>query len=296
MKIHLILASFHFLLFLNMRIHLLLLFFFLSLSFYRCTTPVQNENGKIVEAASNVEKDTFHLLCQYWQLADAEQPTSKDISFTNDDGILFKSGIVFMTDSVVLENPAGEMSYGKFNVNGNTINVDFDNGTKAIYKIARLHKDELWLKRTENKHTSQLTFKATDTYWKDANKNPFSKQNYQWVQKSKKSENEEAIKKRVKDNVQFYAYYFNGFITGGATKINFDALPCCFNWYAGGIFIQNENKLDKKWINCFYSEEQAFKARQILEDALNKKYNWDTTQTNWVKQTAPVLQQISDGL
>ena len=279
-----------------MRIHFLLLFFLISLSFYRCTSPVQNGNEKIVETASNAEKDTFHLLCQYWQLVDAEKPASGDISFTNDDGILFQSGIVFMTDSVMLENPAGEQSYGKFKVNGNTVRVDFDNGRKAIYQIGKLHKDELWLRRTENKHTSRLTFKATDTYWGDANKNPFSKQNYQWSVKPKKPESHSAIKKRLKENVQFYALYFNGFISGGATKINFDALPCCFNWYQGGIFIQNENTLDKKWINCFYSQEQAFKARQILEDALHKKYNWDTTQTNWVKQTAPVLQQISDGL
>lgn len=279
-----------------MRIHFLLLFFFISLSFYRCTSPVQNGNGKIVEAASNVEKDTFHLLCQYWQLADAELPTSKDISFTNDDGILFQSGIIFMTDSLMLENPKGEMSYGKFKVNGNTINVDFDDGRKAIYKIGRLHKDELWLRRTENKHVSQLTFKASNTYWADANKNPFAKQNYQWVQRPNKPESAEGIKKRAKESVQFYAYYFDGFADGGATKINFDAIPSCFNWYAGGITIQSENKLDKKWINCFYSKEQAFQARQILQDAIMKKYYWDTTQSNWVKQTALVLKQIHGGL
>jgi hypothetical protein len=33
-----------------------------------------------------------------------------------------------------------------------------------------------------------------------------------------------------------------------------------------------------------------------LEDAILKKYDWDTTETDWVKQTIPVLQQIHDGL
>ena len=52
--------------------------------------------------------------------------------------------------------------------------------------------------------------------------------------------------------------------------------------------------LDKKWINCFYSEEQALEARQMMEDVLSKKYDWDTTQTNWIKQTVTVLKQIHD--
>jgi hypothetical protein len=285
-----------FLLFLMMRTYYGLIFFLISVSFYQCTAPVNRGGEKLVDTEPRVAKDTFHLLCQYWQLTDAEKPTSADVSFTNDKGILFQSGIVFMTDSVLLENPTGEMKYGKFTLNGNIITSVFDNGSKAIYQIGRLNDNELWLKRTMNKHTTQLVFKATHTYWKDAGKNPFAKQNYQWSIKPLKPENDTALRKRVKENVQFYAYYFNGFIAGHATTINFEAIPCCLKWYSGGIFIQNEDKLDKKWSNCFYSEEQAFQARQILEDALHKKYDWDTTQTNWVKQIAPVLQQISDGL
>ncbi len=279
-----------------MRNFYLLLFFSAALLLYGCTAPVQNSNEKIIETSQKVEKDSLQMLSQCWELTDAEHPTSKDISFNDNNGVQFQSGIVFMTDSVVLENPKGEMSYGKFKLDGNTVNVVFDNGRKAIYKIGKLDSNALWLKRIENKITSQLTFKGTGTYWSDANKNPFSKQNYKWVQKPKKPEDDAALKKRLKENVQFYSYYFTGFVNGGAKSIDFTALPCCLNWYQGGITIQNENKLDKKWASCFFSKEQAFKARQMLEDALAKKYNWDTTQTNWVKQTALVLQQISDGL
>lgn len=279
-----------------MRKLFLSLFILVSLFLCNCTNPGQNENEKVVESTKDIQKDTFHLLCQYWQLEDAEHPTSKDVSFTNDEGILLKSGIVFMTDSVMLENPAGEMSYGKFSISGNTISVHFDDDRKAIYKIGKLYNNELWLKRIENKLTSQLTYKGLNTYWPDATRNPFSKQNYQWAQKPKKPESEDAIKNRVKENVQFYAYYFNGFVNGGAKEIDFTGLPSCLNWYAGGITIQNESSLDKKWASCFYSKEQAFKGRQILEDAIIKKYDWDTTQTNWLKQTASVLQQIHDGM
>ncbi|MGN6530609.1 MAG: hypothetical protein ACTHK0_02495 [Ginsengibacter sp.] len=250
----------------------------------------------MVHTIPTLQRDSFQLLCQYWKLSDAEHPTSKDISFTNDHGILFESGIVFLTDSSLLENPAGEMSYGKFRLNGNKIEANFDNGKKAVYTMNRLHKDELLLDRLENKHTSELTYKSTDTWWPDANKNPFAKQNYQWSIKPKKAESDQEIKKRLKEFVQFYKYYFDGLVKGGATNIDFTGLPGCLNWYQGGITIQSENKLDKKWINCFYSTEQAYKGRQMLEDVLVKKYDWDTKETNWLKQTASVLQQIYDGM
>lgn len=279
-----------------MRKSTLLIIISIAIFFSNCVTPSSDKNEKIVETPTVVKRDSFQLLCQYWRLSDAEHPTSKDISFTNDQGILIESGIVFMTDSSFLENPAGEMSYGKFRLNGNKIEAKFDNGRKAVYTINRLHKDQLLLNRLENKHTSELTYKSTDTRWPDANKNPFAKQNYQWSIKPKNAESDEQIKNRLKQFVEFYKYYFDGLVNGGATNIDFTGLPCCLNWYQGGITIQSENKLDKKWIDCFYSTEQAHKGRQMLEDALVKKYDWDTKETNWLKQTASVLQQIHDGM
>lgn len=279
-----------------MRQLFIFLILIIFISFSNCTVPSEKGNDKMTETAKKPERDSADLLFQYWQLVDAENPTSKDVAFTDDKGIQFHSGIIFMNDSTVLENPAGEMSYGKFSLHGNSIRVYFDNGRKAIYKIDGLNKTELTLARTENNKTSQLTYKATDTHWKNPEKNPFAKANYQWSQKPDKPENDEAIKKRLKDYVLFYAYYFHGFADGGASKINFEGLPNALKFYTGGIFVQKESALDKKWINSFYSTEDAFKARQILQESLTKKYQWDSTQSNWVKQTAPVLQQISEGL
>lgn len=267
---------------------------FASIFFYACVMPSQNKNEKIVDSTSEIKRDSFHLLCQYWQLKDADHPTSKDISFKTDAGIPMESGIVFFTDSTVLENPAGEMTYGKFKLKGNTIDVNYEDGRKTIYTITRLHKDELLLKRVQNKHTSELTYKPTYTSWPDATKNPFAKQNYSWSIKPKNPETDAEIKKRVKESVLFYKYYFDGYVNGGADNIVFAGLPDCLNWYQGGITIQSESKLDKKWANCFYSTDQAYKGRQMLQDVLTQKYDWDTKETNWFKQTASVLQQIYD--
>ncbi|MGN6193372.1 MAG: hypothetical protein ACTHOB_00425 [Ginsengibacter sp.] len=269
-------------------------FFFISIIFANCVMPSEKRNEKIIDSTSFQQNDTFHLLCKYWKLTDADHPTEKDVSFTNDNGVELQSGIVFITDSTVLENPTGEMTYGKFSLKGNVIHVNFDDGRKAVYTIQRLHKNELLLKRTENKHTSELTYEGTQAAWPDAKKNPFSKENYKWTIKPKKPETDAEIKERVKESVQFYLYYFNGFINGNADQIDFKGLPNCLNWYQGGITIQNEENLNKKWISCFYSKDQALEGRQILQDAILKKYNWNEKETNWLKQTTSVLQQIHD--
>jgi len=273
----------------------ILFFLIVAALFSNCGESSQDKNEKLIDTASEMS-DTFHLLTQYWELTDADNPTSKDISFTADDGAEYVSGIVFMTDSSVLENPVGEMTYGKYDVKGNIISANFDDKRKATYLIDQINKEQLVLSRTEKKHTSKLTYKATSTQWPNSDKNPFSRQNYQWSKKPDKPESDAQIKSRVKGYVQFCVYYFQGFLNGNAAQIDFNALPSCLNWYQGGISIENEDKLNPKWVHCFYSKEQAYKGRQMLEDAIVKKYNWDEKETNWMKQIVPVLQQIHDNL
>ncbi|MEO6949951.1 MAG: lipocalin family protein [Ginsengibacter sp.] len=259
---------------------------------YSCTSMVEPENQKIITEDVRV-KDTFNLLCQYWELDDADNPGKKDIAY-KENGISYSSGINFSVDSTLLENPKGAMTYGNYSLDHNTINAKYDDGRKVTYKILKLNDSALVLRRKGKEKDAQLYYQATNTYWPNPKENAFSKNNYSWVKKPNKEESPEEIKNRAKQCIQFYAYYFKGFANGKAKKITFKNVPSCFEWYEGGIFMQTENKLDKKWIDCFYSSDQAFQARQLLEDVLMKKYDWDTTQTSWVKQTSLMLQQIHD--
>jgi len=274
------------------RIFLLLI---LSIFLVQCKSPEPKAKNNSATVIERNDKDTFQVLCQFWQLLDAENPTFRDISYSN-GGITLESGIVFMTDSTVLENPAGDRNYGKFTMENKRMKVNYGKGRTVVYDIEKISPDSLVLKRNENNRSSDLSYKGTHTFWKNAKKNPFAPENYSWAEKPKKPEDLQQIKDRAKECVQFYSYYFQGFVDGGAQKINFEGLPCCFNWYQGGIFIQSEKTLDKKWKSCFYSEEQALTARQMLQDALSKKYDWDSTEANWLQQTADVLQQIHDGM
>ena len=252
-------------------------------------------NEKLVDQPLPQRKDAFQNLCQYWEVTDAERPTYRDLN-EHSDSIYNIPGIVFMTDSTFLENPKAEMRYGTFTLKGKEINARFDDGGKAVYTIQEKQANTMTLKRSENKQSTILYAKGSEVFWPDATKNPFNKINSEWRIKPTKPESEDELKERLKGCVQFYQYFFKGYVESKSTEIDFSGLPSCFKWYQGGIFVLSEKKLDKKWVNCFYSKGQALQARQTMEDALSKKYDWDTTEKNWIKQLIPVLKQIHDRL
>ncbi len=253
------------------------------------------KNEKLVDQPLPERKDAFHQLCQYWEVADAERPTYRDLN-EHKDAVYNIPGIVFMTDSTFLENPRAAMRYGKFALKGKEINAQFDDGKNSVYTIQEKQGNTMTLKRSEKDQSTILYLKGSEVFWPDANTNPYNKINSEWRTKPNKRESEVELKERLKGCIQFYQYFFTGYVESKSTEIDFSGLPSCFKWYQGGIFVQNKKKLDKKWIDCFYSEDQALQARQIIEDALSKKYDWDTTERNWIKQLVPVLKQVHDKL
>ncbi len=259
-----------------------------------CNTPEKKKTIS-VNQPETVKKDTLQQLYSYWNLDDVEHPQTGDVAFKDNSGE-YHPGITFVANSEIVENPKGEIKYGRFTLKKNLVQVNYDNGEKGTFEILRIDSSKLILKRNIRNEISTLTYLPTESFWPDAKTHPFSKLNYEWTHKPSKPENENQINSRMKECIRFYYYYFRGFINDDAKKIDFNYLPSCFNWYTGGIFLQSATKLDPKWINCFYSFEQALHARNIVEKALSKKYVWDTAQTNWLKQTEPVLMQIHDSL
>ena len=277
-----------------MRNKVLILLLFIAILPVDCTMPGEHKDEKIGEAKIAARKDPFHELCQYWEVTDAENPTFRDIYEQNTEGIENYPGIIFMTDSTFLENPRAIMRYGKFVLKGKVISAQFDDGKKAVFTIQDLQNSNMVVRRVEKDHTTTLYLKGARVFWPDATANPFNKINSSWRIRPGKAESPEALHERLKGCVQFYEYFFRGIAESKTDEVDFRGLPSCFKWYQGGIYVHGPKNMDKKWINCFYSEEQALEARQMMEDVLLKKYDWDTTQTNWIKQTSMVLKQIHD--
>ncbi len=242
----------------------------------------------------NNQSDTATILYQYWTLADADKPLERDVIF-KDEGRDMMPGIVFIQNNEVVENPAGKMRRGKYERFNDSIHVNYDDGTDGSYIIKLITPDTLVLARNGEKVTN-LLYSATNTWWPDVAENPFTAENMAWTIKPKSEETEDQIKQRCKDYVRFCQYYIEGYSRGGATKISFVGIPNIFNYYTGAISIPADDKLNPKWVDCFYNLKQAQEGYTMIRRAIIKDYKWDEKETNWINQTPPVLKAIRDSL
>jgi len=126
---------------------------------------------------------------------------------------------------------------------------------------------------------------------------PFYPANNLWRVRPSNPETNEQIRMRVKNCVHFYSLFFLDNHQRQEEEIAFTRLPSCFIWYNGGIGIQPRPKLDKSWMDCFYSVDQAMTGYGLIETELEKhQLKWPEHPTSWIKQTGEVLEQLAGKL
>ena len=277
-----------------------LLYILLIFVLAKCNLPDKPRDKKISDAGMHPDhqhSSKLTMLCQCWEITRTRNPLPKDVMQYGDvTGIYNFPGLVFLNDSIIIENPKGEIRFGKFKLTRDKIDAQFNDSSKAVYIIGILEEKYMQLMRIENNKKTILECKGDGFNYSYSKNNPYDPALNQWRIKPKVSEDSTALRLRLKQYVTFYESYFNDGINKQTQVLEFLGLPNCFVWYKGGIYIQHKKDLDQKFKNCFYNDEQAFKARQMLEDALQKKYVWVKGEDNWMKQTAPVLKQIRDSI
>lgn len=264
---------------------------------YSCHSKKEKDmeaDDNVIAADEDSALKKQNILFQNWEIEDAEHPMKKDL-FNNSDSIYNYPGLTFLSDSSIVENPRGEIRIGKFSLSGNNIIASFGKD-RATYEIKKIEEYKMILSRNENNKTALLYLKGDGNPYYGRKINPFHPVYNQWRIKPSKPESDEEIRQRLKNCIQFFSIFFKDNYRRDATEIDFMGLPSCFKWYQGGISVQSEKNLDKKFITCFYNKEQALKARQMMDEVIVKKYHWQKEEQNWIKQTAGVLQQIRDSL
>lgn len=247
--------------------------------------------GSVVQLTSS--NSMSQLLSQNWE----NKEDVDDGILTNSKGDLqipFRSYCFFGDGSLVI-NPRDNIKFGKWVLDENSkkINVILEDGSKKIFHLNAIGVKSMLL-QTDNSPAQKYI--ADGKHHTSLSEDPFYVNNNKWRIKPAFSEPDVDIKKRVIQAVTFYSKFFNDNADRGYTSISMYGLPTCFNWYKGGIGIVSKDKLGKAWIDCFYNKEEALKGRQLLENVISKKYKWDKTQTQWIKQSADVLLQMADTL
>ena len=233
------------------------------------------------------------LLCQNWE---NKEDVDDDVlnGSEGDLQIPFRS-YVFFSDGTITLNPRDNMKFGKWKLDEKTkhISIVLEDGSKKDWQLTAIGVKSLLLKLATSKPEKYVADGKNNSVLAD---DPFYPENNKWRVKPAHSENDGDIKKRVIACVNFYHKFFKNNADHNFSTISFYGLPSCFKWYSGGISIVNKEKLGQKWIDCFYNKDQAVQGQQLLENVIGKKYNWDKTQPKWIRQSADVLQQMSDSL
>jgi len=182
-----------------------------------------------------------------------------------------------------VQDPRDNIRFGKWEVDeaGKLLTITYANGSKTQYTIESIAaKDLVLMSKGEKK---KVEYRADGKVHKDAANDPFYGRNNQWRIKPATSETDEAIKQRLLDCLAFNFKFLNDNIERDAKTVSFIGFPTIFKWYSGGVSIIPKNKVEPKWIACFYNEAQALKAQEMMENIITRKYKWDKNENQLVK-------------
>lgn len=260
---------------------------------------IKDLDGSMLSLRATAKISITDLLSQVWKLDDTDKAHWNELFWDSSINARMYPEIALFKDLTVTVNAHSHIRLGKWKLNKESreLTLRFDDGGSNIYKIDQvaLRQMEMNWARAEDNVFLQLSSQAIAH--RRPEEEPLYPSNNRWRIRPSTPETVAQIRRRVKDYVHFFALYFRDNHLRQETDISFIGLPCCFIWYNGGIGIQNELDLDKKWIACFYSETQAMTGYRMLVPILQShELRWPEHPTSWISQTGDVLQQMADKL
>jgi hypothetical protein len=241
--------------------------------------------------------DITYDLCQQWELRDPDDANTVELTYDSKTGNHLFQEIMLYRDSSVTYNPRNGIEMGKWKLGQSDdkllLNLLFDDGAKREFIILQKKSNLLSLAWQEGTSRYGMQLSSDAKAHANSTNDPFHPFNNKWRVHPSKSESDSAINERMRNCIRFYALYFRDHILRNRSEINFSGLPTCFIWYRRGIGLYETDALTSEWINCFYSEKQAIKGRNIIKELFRKyDFNWPKGTPSWFYETHSVLEQM----
>ncbi len=258
---------------------------------YKADTLYATLPSRLVNLANSKNMDL--LLAQNWVMEeDIEALRSADA----DSKIMLPIRSFSMSpDLRVVKNCRNAIETGtwSFDETEKIITFKYNDGGGDRYKLRALAFNEMKLTNIGIASESVLKFISDGKVYQQMEEDPFAVEHNQWRISPDTPETDEKIKKRLKENIYFFILYYKDAIARRASLVSFYGFPSCLNWYAGGIYLKNEEEIPEDWKKCFFSEAQALKAYKMMEVIMSKRYKWPKEKNvNWIKKNLFVLEQI----
>jgi len=239
------------------------------------------------------------MLSQNWNMEDADQ---KHWNQNFWDSVYNKRkfpSLVLFRDHLVSENPRCflQMGYWKLDKRKGQLILRFNEGNEQTFTLVELSLHTMVLRQTLGDGEQTLTFSSDGLVYRNPGSDPYYPDNNRWRVKPSRSEKESAVRARTKAYVHFYSLFYRDNYLRQQSEISYIGLPCSFEWFNGGIGLPNTLDLDKKWIGCYYSQNEALEAYDMLKKIIeSRQLDWTKHKGSWVLQTQNVLDQIHDRL
>ena len=204
-------------------------------------------------------------------------------------------GFYLFRDGSMVKNPRENMTFGTwtFDEKERSLQMTLANGSSEKYTVKTFLFNKLVLKNNAE-NSKPVDYVADGFAHKDLMNDPFYPPNLQWRVKPKASEDDAALRKRIKGCLHFYYLYHIDNSKRNGARLEYFGLPTCFKFYAGGIHIIKEAALAKSWTNIFFNASDASRAYIIVDKMISQKYTWGAKELGWVKQNAGVLKQMEE--
>jgi hypothetical protein len=236
-------------------------------------------------------------LCQQWELRDADDANTKDLTHDPKTGDRIFQEIMLYPDSSVSFNPRNGYKMGKWKLgqrdNKLLLILKFNDSSSREYVILQKKYNELSLAWKQGDQRFGMRLRSDAKAHANMQNDPFYPANNAWRIRPNRLESDSELRERVKNCIRFYALYFRDHILRHRTDINFAGLPSCFIWYNRGIGIYEIDALPLAWKKCFYSTPQAIKGRNIIQKMFDKNgFVWPTGTPSWFYDSHAVLEQM----
>jgi len=236
-----------------------------------------------------------------WRLAevisfDSDNPSIDKMMKNNFGSVLVADGFVqyFFPDKNYTEITGYFAEHGKWAFQGND-KIKFGNRLLQIKSFEEIKGNEFMIAAVEMREEDlklELKFVREASMLNNFQSDPFHPKNNLWRKKPNTKESDEEIKVRLIN----YVEHFTGILKAASERdnnvVSFAHSLGIIQVYRGGIGVVKKKKINKDWINCFYDEEDAFKAQSLFKKYLGgNKYKGGTT-GNWVKDDYQILRSI----
>ena len=266
--------------------------------------------GKMAAVPATIEPDTSMValktfqtlslddaISQLWIFEDADKTHWNKIFWDTVTDTRQYPELALFRDHSALLNPRCGLKIGTWNLDkeNGEMSLLWKDGSADLFIVRQRALRQMELAWHRGGDLALVRLKSDAIVHKHAVEDPYYPSNVKWMIRPAAKETREQLRHRIKDCVHWYALFFMDNHNRQETEISFSGLPSCFEWYNGGIGMQSKSGLDKKWIACFHSEDQAYTAYDIIAGELGKhELKWPEHPTSWVKQTGEVLHQLAD--